>query len=222
MRDLLPVELSRAAAIAEECDCCPVPCCNYCRVQVTWTAVASAERTSGSTVETVDWNVSLGMIFNRDDDAGAPTFPPTFRVVEALDEEDCQLLSNGGPHAHLTPGSYTYVRTVGGVEVDREEVDLDPWLNQFQLYLDCENVQQDDPASLVRFFLDSDLPGAPSTMPAEWTSYFTSVTKTFDNIGTTTPGLGVSTTIAINELSGWDTSSRTCSASVQITRCEDL
>ncbi len=225
MRDLLPNELSRVGGVAGECDCCPVPCCSYCRVQIAWTIVASASRSSGfgpaRIEETVNWNVPLVMIFNRLDDIGAPASPPTFRVVEAAEEEDCQLLSNGGPFYYLTPGSYTYIKTTGGVETDREEADLLPQINQFQIYLDCDCMQKDDPASVVGFSLDAGV-GGIGTMPAQWVGYLNRSTVVYENIGEATPCVGLKTTIQTNELAGWDASSLTSSSSVAITRCEDI
>ena len=224
MQDLLPIELSRVAGIAGECDCCPVPCCDYCRVQFTWTIIASATRSTGfgpsRVLETVHWNVFLVMIFNRLDDQFAPAFPPTFRVVEAEGEDRCELLSNGGPFLYLTPGSYTYIKTVGGVETDREEADLDPQINQFQIYMDCDCAQNDLLVSVIGFSLAADSP--ISTMPFQWSSYLSSTSVVFENIGSSTPCVGLKTTIQTNELADWDSSSLVNNTSVAITRCEDI
>jgi len=174
-------------------------------------------------VETVNFSIGLVMIFNRLDDIGAPVFPPTFRVVEALEEQDCQLLSNGGPFASLTAGSYTYVRTTGGIETDREESAIIPQIDIYAIYLNCDNIQNEDPPSSVRFTIatDPDGPGV-STLPFQWSYLFSSSPMGFTNIGAINPGIGVRTIIETDALGDWDTSSLVNSASVAITRCEDI
>lgn len=226
MPDLLPVEQARAAGIAEECDCCPYPCCDYCRVQIGWTVTANAERETGSgpskVVETVDWNVSLLMVFNRLDDIGAPSFPLTFRIDDtASDEDECQLLSNGGPFVHTTDGSYSYVKTLGGTEIDSEDADLTPQINTFQFSLNCECLQIDTDTSSVGFTLDPGVSGV-STMPSGWVKYFRNKLSIFTNIGDFTPCVGTVITTEHNELGGWDSSTIVDTASVSITRCEDI
>lgn len=234
MTRLAAPELALLTTVAENCDCCPVVCCGYGRVQIAWTVTASADRTVGSVTDEIDWSISLNMTWNREDNSSAPTFPKTFRVADASDIERCELVPNGGPFEHTIDGSYTYVQTTSGVgETDREEVDLTPWLSQFHLRINCncESLEYAGtnhpvtgeyiPLSDVSMYLVGD-PSTPSSLPSEWGSYFVIKSYTFDDIGDVTPCQATKTTIATNELSGWDSSSRTDVVSIIITRSEDL
>ena len=226
-------EASRMGIVAEDCDCCVRGCCDYCRVQIAWTVVCSASRTVGAVVETISWNVSLNMTWLRNDDVNAPVFPKTFRSVESVGLERCELLPNSGPFEHLINGSYTYIKTDTGIEVDREEVDLTPWLSVFHVRIDCActsleyagtthpTTGEPIPTTTLSFYLEGDPgPGGPSTLPAEWSGYFSGIGKTFDNIANCRGTDTIIDSTPVTFLSGAaDTSSRTDVTSVIVTEC---
>lgn len=227
MPDLLPVEQGRLGAIADTCDCCPYPCCNYCRIQVSWSVIASATRADGvgpaRVVDTVTWTVGLALVFDVNPDQFADVDPPTFRVQEGeLEDDDCQLLSNSGQFVSPVDTDYLYIRTIGGFEVDREEGDLTPVITDVALNLDCEsnqraNTELSEVSAVVDAVDEFGVPGLGS-MPLGWRNYLQGITIVFENI---LDGIGTRITTA-DELDDWDTSSLTDSASVAIIRCEDI
>ena len=152
--------------MVENCECCPVPCCDYCGVLIAWNVVISATRTINGIKETVSANWNFVIHFVRDDSDPVPQPPPalppppTFRVVELIGENQCQLVSNpnAAPWLDNSPGSYTFTReeVSTGTILLEEEAELIPRLDAFDINVNChcESLEGagDDPndADLVR------------------------------------------------------------------------
>ena len=225
------------------CPCCVIPCCNYCIVQVIWTVSGSASRlTSGGTrIENLDFDWSFDMTFNRDDDRNAPADPKTFRVSEAPDLEECELLNNGGVQQGTLDGSYLYTDVTLGVENDREEADLQGVISDMHIRLDCDNASWPYagtthpttglyvPTSTVSVYADgifqpSGNPtlGAPNSMPEDWRGLFGINVKQFNNVAEI-GGVGTETvTVTESSVTGWDSGSLSDVITINVTRCEDV
>jgi hypothetical protein len=242
---MLDLEVATLKGVFQVCPCCVIPCCNYCVVQAIWTVTGAATKTVGTTVEQVNFDFSLDMTFNRDDDRHAPLDPKTFRVSEGvgLDEQPCELLNNGGIQDGAFDGSYLYTMKISGVEVDRESANLNASISSVHGRLDCDNASWPYagtthpttgayvPTTTLSMYADGEYTGtsgtgstlgSPNSMPTDWRSLFSINNKQFDNVAES-GGVGTET---VNDSSGaptgWDSGSLSDISTINVTRCEDV
>jgi hypothetical protein len=221
---MLSIEYGRLESRASECACCPVPCCDYCTVRIIWSVVAHSKDTNGSIVDEVDFSWLLDITFEVNNDSGAAHLPPSFRNIEAVGLEECQLVPNTPDVGWDEPtlGSFLYTRKNGGILSDSFSSDITATLNTFDIKLNCNNQSlpgaiEDPPEdySTVNLQIQGD-PSLSADMPSCWASYLSlNVPRVYEIVA----GYGETILVETDLCTGWDESSLTETISIEITPC---
>lgn len=222
---ILDVEMSRLSNIAGQCACCARPCCDYCRVVISWSINATASREVSGIEENVAWSMAHSVTYNRKDDSGAGLIPPTFRVQTGEGDDTCQLVPNGGAQRNGIAGTFSYEKLDDeGATLEEDDQLIVSYINAFDINLGCQGNSLEDagepgiPISTVNLELQGeDELGLPADMPACWSGY-SGVLRAL----TFTDGVGTYSSIVHGGCSGWDSSSLSETLVVTITTCEAL
>ena len=214
-------ELARLQGIAQNCECCVPPCCNYARLTAQFNVVASASVDNITNSASVRWNWNAAFVMQRADATNLPEDENpsnrTFSVTDILDE--CQITNNkprlpdGTQDLWLVGrGSYRYEEKDDEDQITYEEKnDVQIYLVSIDANLDCEGkapgLGGDVTPTRFTFLVEglgSEIPNCPEF--AAYSGNVTFITMQIDNFGSLRPHYGSVGRIE-NQCQGWDQAS---------------